>query len=474
MNNQQKNQRSFKLSSRLIFIGAVLAFLAFVLAASPLIYSGFHKLGAGSGVIGKPEGPDLTEETSDPGLFPDNGTVTVEPTRNLPPIPEAPEWDGTRRVTMLIMGIDYRDWEAGEKYARTDTMMLLTIDPVSMTAGMLSIPRDLWAAIPGFNPAKINTAHYFGDLYNYPGGGPALAVKTVENLLGVPIDYYARIDFNTFVEFIDLIGGVKVDVTETIELEVIGKQVDPVLEPGRYTLDGRHALAYARNRHTEGGDFDRARRQQQVIWGIRDRLLNPKVFPMLVRDAPKIYDQFISGITTNMSFADAFKLLYLVIQVKEEDIEMEVIGEKQILYGTSPDKLAILIPLADKIRELRDKVFATGGAFTPMMSGEPETLMQLEGARIIIVDGSSDSTLAQRTADYLTSLGANVVGIEPAGTSYGLTTLVDHTGSPYTLAFLADLMDVTNNYVLQRIALDSSRDVEIWLGSQWQNDNPIP
>ncbi len=153
--------------------------------------------------------------------------------------------------------------------------MLLTIDPVAKTAGALSIPRDLWAAIPGFNPAKINTAHYFGGLYNYPGGGPALAIKTVENVIGVPIDYYVRLDFYAFVDFIDFIDGVKVDVEETIELEIIGKDFDTVLTPGRYTLNGEQALAYARNRYNDGGDFDRARRQQQIILGIRQRLLTP-------------------------------------------------------------------------------------------------------------------------------------------------------------------------------------------------------
>ena len=95
------------------------------------------------------------------------------------PIP----WDGANRVTMLVMGLDYRDWE-GEGPSRTDTMMLLTMDPVSRTAGMLSIPRDLWVNVPGFDYGKINTAYYLGELYNLPGGGPGLAIQTVEAATG--------------------------------------------------------------------------------------------------------------------------------------------------------------------------------------------------------------------------------------------------------------------------------------------------
>ena len=242
---------------------------------------------------------------------------------------------------------------------------------MAKTAGVLSIPRDLWAAIPGVNPAKINTAHYFGDLYDYPGGGPALAVKTVENVIGVPIDYYARLDFSAFVEFIDLIYGVTVTVTEPIELEVIGQAYDVKLEPGRVTLPGKLALAYARNRYNEGGDFDRSRRQQQVILGIYDRMLSPAVWAQLISNAPELYDQFSQKITTNLPFEDALKLALLAIQIKEEDIEMAVIGLNEVQFGKSPDDLSILIPLPDKIRELRDRVFATGGSFSPSMESVP-------------------------------------------------------------------------------------------------------
>ena len=121
--------------------------------------------------------------------------------------PTAQPWNGVSRVTILIMGLDYRDTQKND-IPRSDTMMLLTIDPVTKTAGMLSIPRDLWVNIPNFDYSTINVAYRLGISYNLPGGGPQLATETVEQLLGVPINFYAVIDFTAFIKFIDTIGGV--------------------------------------------------------------------------------------------------------------------------------------------------------------------------------------------------------------------------------------------------------------------------
>lgn len=473
MSMKSANQKK-SLSSRQLFLLALVIFLGIGAVISSVSYTVFQNWGEQEGVIAARKTPVYnalgtqitpdSEDTVDASLLDSSADVlaTAEP------------WDGTSRVTILVLGVDYRDWEAGNSSSRSDTMMLLTIDPVAKTAGALSIPRDLWAAIPGFKPAKINAAHYYGDLYNYPGGGIALAMKTVENVIGVPIDYYVRLDFSAFVDFINLIDGVKVEVTEEIELEVIGKAYDVVLEPGRYALDGDLALAYARNRYNEGGDFDRARRQQQVIMGIRDRLLSPKVWAMLLSNAPELYADYSQRITTNLPMDDIIRLAALAIQVEAEDIDMAVIGTDHIQFGTSPDDLSILIPLPDKIRELRDRIFQTGGAFSPAMEGEALTLMQIEQARITIYDGTTDGITGQRTADYLQSQGADVVSVQPAGQTYTATSLIDHTGSPYTLAYLSDLMNVGTYRIFQRLAIDSSTDVEIWLGTDWQYNNALP
>ncbi|MFN2269649.1 MAG: LCP family protein, partial [Anaerolineae bacterium] len=113
-----------------------------------------------------------------------------------------PRWKGTDRLNILVMGIDQREHEEGPW--RTDTMLVLTIDPVTLSAGVLSIPRDLWVPIADYGEqARINQAHFLGEVYDYPGGGPALAAKTVQYNLGIHIHHYARVNFTAFEQVID-------------------------------------------------------------------------------------------------------------------------------------------------------------------------------------------------------------------------------------------------------------------------------
>ncbi len=145
-----------------------------------------------------------------PAGFNPEGTPIATTEAALPPAPiTAPEvalppaWDGASRINILFLGLDYRDWQANEGPPRTDTMILFTIDPITKTAGMLSIPRDLWVNIPGFEYGRINMAYPSGEGAQLPGGGPGLAMKTVEQLLGVPVQYYAQVDFNTFTDLVN-------------------------------------------------------------------------------------------------------------------------------------------------------------------------------------------------------------------------------------------------------------------------------
>jgi len=262
------------------------------------------------------------------------GTQTVRPKSPVAIIPTPPPWDGANRVSILVMGLDYRDWAAGEGPPRTDTMILFTIDPINRTAGMLSIPRDLWVNIPGFNYGRINTAYQLGEAYNYPGGGPQLAAETVEELLGVPIEYYSQIDFGAFVRFIDEIGGVKLEITEEIKIDPIEGKPKKI-KPGRYTFSGDLLLAYVRARKTEGGDFDRANRQQQVILAIRDRILEFNMLPTLISKAPTLYEELSSGIRTNLSLEDAIKLAWLASQIPEENIRRGAIGAEHVSFAAA-------------------------------------------------------------------------------------------------------------------------------------------
>ncbi len=137
-------------------------------------------------------------------------------------------------------------------------MIVFTIDPVSHTAGMISVPRDMWVNIPGFNSYnKINAALFLGDAYKIPGGGAELAMKTVENFLGIPIQYFALIDFTTFTKMIDTIGGVCLDIPAKIDVGVLFEPGTVTLEPGNQCLSGKVALGYRARQGCEPGDRER-------------------------------------------------------------------------------------------------------------------------------------------------------------------------------------------------------------------------
>jgi LCP family protein required for cell wall assembly len=373
------------------------------------------------------------------------------------------------------MGLDYRDWVSGEGAPRTDTMILASVDPLSETVGLLSIPRDLWVNIPGFEePNRINVAYRFGETYQLPGGGPALAMDTVEGLLGLKIDYYALIDFYSFEQFIDELGFIEIDVPHNIWVDPIdGPTVK--LKRGAHDLPGNLALAYARARNTEGGDFDRAGRQMQVIMAVRDRILSYDMFATLISRAPAIYEQISSGVQTNLTLEQAVQLAWLVKQIPAEDIKRGSIGTDHVTFGKSPEGDDVLKPRPEQIRILRDEIFAAEGLASPAMAGaDPQELMQIENAKVSVLNGAGVPGLATRTSDYLTTQGVNVTSTGDAPELYNATTIISYTGNPYTINYLVNLMGISENRIYNRFDPTSQVDVELFLGYDWANNNSMP
>lgn len=389
--------------------------------------------------------------------------------------PEPEPWDGVSRINILMMGLDYRDWEAGET-PRTDTMMLVTLDPLTKSAGMLSIPRDMWVPIPGHDHAKINTAYYLGEIEKLPGGGPALAAKTVEQFLGVPINYYAQVDFMAFVKIIDSMGGLTMHIRQEITVDPVGPGNTVTLREGVQDLDGATVLAYARMRYTEGGDFDRAVRQQDVIMAIRDQVLTLNMLPTLIAKSPQIYQDVASGIRTNLNLQQVIQLAMLASQVDIKAIKKGVIGPPdQVMLGTSPDGLSIAIPVPDRIRLLRDEIFTAGGPVGPsVVTADAAELVKNEGARVIVQNGSDIPGLAGRTAEYFRSLGVNVVEESNADRVYGNSTLVILNGKPNTAKYLADMMKVATGNIFHQYTPDGNADLIVIVGNDWGQANPMP
>ena len=418
---------------------------------------------------------------------PVSGTpVAVTPTVGAPSVELPPPWDGASRVSVLVMGYDYGDWSSDRNCpCRSDTMIVLTIDPLSHTAGMISVPRDMWVNIPGFGYNKINAALFLGDLYKLPGGGAELAKKTVENFLGIPIQYYALVDFTAFEQMIDTIGGVCFNVPEKIDVGVLDEHGTTTVEAGYQCLSGKVALGYARDRHTANGDVDRSGRQMQVILGIRNKVLAN--LPALVTQAPQLYSELSTGIQMpNLTLDDILRLAMLAKDIPLGSIQQGVIDYSMMQDGTTVQDgqtVDILRPYPDKIRELVDRIFG-GGAMKPLASGDPTQMMQQEAARVVFVNGSGVAGLAKATSDFLKAQGMNVVG-------YGNTTdypnnpyfspfpsrtiIIVHSGKPYAMAYLMALMKFNSNSQLKfDFSPNDPVDIIVALGSDWGSDNPLP
>ncbi|HTX91684.1 MAG TPA: LCP family protein [Anaerolineales bacterium] len=397
-----------------------------------------------------------------------------------------PPWDGASRVTILLIGLDYRDWETGQGAPRSDTLMLLTVDPVTKKAAMLSVPRDLWVNIPGFGYSKINSAYADGEASHLQGGGSALAMRTVEAFLGVPIQYYVKVDFQTFVNMIDTIGGIDVNVPAEIVVDPLGPGNTVTLEPGLQHLNGALALGYARNRHTQNGDIDRAGRQQQVILAIRQKVLEPGNFLKLMSEAPSLYAQFSAGIDTNLSLTDVMQLAVLAKDIPLDSIQSKVIDftmEQERVVKMNGQDVDLLQPYPDKIRALVDEIFGSG-AMQPLAKGSQVELMQADAATVIVVNASDVNGMAARTADYLKSQGMNVIAsgnradypdlyrFPPLPTR---TEIIVHAGKLYTLEYLGGLMKLdSGNQLVIDFDPKAAADIILAVGSDWAHDNPMP
>lgn len=394
-----------------------------------------------------------------------------------------PTWDGGSRINILFVGLRGGDPTEEDCPFCTDTLILLTVDPVTKTAGMLSIPRDMWVNIPGFGYSRINTAWSLGRGSRLPGGGPALAMKTVSHFIGVPVDYYAQVDFDTFVDIINLIGGVDIHNDENIVLDPVAHGKDfPKFRLtccGIRHLNGATALAYARCRK-EGqgctdGDVGRAKRQQKVIFAIRDKVLNPQNFPALFSQAPRLYNTFSAGIHTNLSLEDAMKLAVLVRDIPRESIKNGVIDNSMVGFGNvilGGQNASVMKPLPDKIRVLRDEIFTTSGPVSPLAKGDPASLMQADGARVRVLNGTSTPNLDSRTSNYLLQQGMQVTEI--GNTKYQTrTVIILYAPKLYALRYLVDLFGISGSpQILIRSDPTQTVDIEVRLGSDWVSKIP--
>jgi LCP family protein required for cell wall assembly len=306
-----------------------------------------------------------------------------------------------------------------------------------------------------------------------PGGGAGLAMKTVEQLIGVPVQYYGSIDFHAFEEAIDSMGGLYICIREKIRIDPIGDKRPEILKVGCQTLYGYQVLAFARNRYTEKGDVDRAARQQQVIYALYNQIFSPANFPTMLAKAPEIYAEASAGLRTNLAFEDLMKLGVLMRDIPIANIKHGIIDETMTTLANTTlngQAASVLKPMHDKIRILRDDIFISGGPTSPKATGDATVLMQQDEARVRIVNSSLAPDLGQRTANMLLTQGMNVTEVS-SGLNIQSTTVVIYGPKLYALKYIMALFGIGDTQIIFKDE-PSTVDLEVILGNDWMNRLP--
>ena len=374
-----------------------------------------------------------------------SGTPVVVATREAIP----PDWSQKERVNILVMGIDQRE----DEVTRTDTMIVVSVDPYTRTANLLSIPRDLWVSIPGFYAAKINAAYPFGEMNHVPGGGPGLAEATLQEDLGIPINYFLTINFQGFKRLIDQLGGIDIDVPSYLRddqypTEDYGYQT-VIFEPGMQHMDGERALQYSRTRHADS-DFGRMRRQQQVIMAVREKALSLGVIPKI----PQLIGSFAETMKTDLSPTQAVSLARLLGSIPNDKITMKQIDETMTVDQWYGDQEA-LTPQWDKIDPMIAELFA-------------DSRLKEEAATVEVLNGTNEAGLARRASDYLAKFGFNVVNVAQASGTYTQSELRVFTDKSYSQKRLLQLLGLSSSSVREGAPGTSTADLQVILGDDFK------
>ena len=372
--------------------------------------------------------------------------ITAAQAKSIPTPTPPPEWTGTEPLNLLLIGIDRREDEA----TRSDTMIMVHIDPVKQTAAMLAIPRDTKVIIPGYGVNKINAAYAFGDAYEQDhGGGPGLVMETIEANFGIHIDHYAEVDFAGFEKVIDTVGGVTIDNPYPIkddEYPAAGNDYMRIFFPaGWQHLNGERALEYARTRHDDG-DAMRSVRQQQVLMA----LLNQAQKSDLISNAAQLIGDFADTVRMDLSPSQAIELARLGMKFNQSNITQYSLMPA-LVEQNDPDQY-YLIPVWDDVATILSE-FA-GEPISPPASALANPTLDTP---IVIRNASATDGMATRVSDALTAEGFTNVSIDYTGSGEAIdqTLIVDRSGDLATAMYLAGIIGVSIDSVTDSVPGDA-------------------
>jgi len=392
--------------------------------------------------------------------------ITASPTANLAVLyptsvpPPAVVYEGPDVITFLLIGSDKRP---SSSY-RTDTMIVVILRPKDDQISLISIPRDLWVYIPTYEMQRINTAYQYGELTDYAGGGPQLLADTIEYNLGLHIDHTAMVEFDGFRRIVDTLGGIDVPVAcDYTDWRLIDPSYDPENEnnwylytagPGVIHMDGDLALWYARSR-SKSNDFDRGRRQQEVIRALFARALSADTISKIV----PLYNDFSSIVSTDLGLADILKLATLAPGFSNADIRSYYIRPPAVTSWITPGGAYVLLP---------DQT-AISAIISEALSASPQAAVN-EAIHIEVQNGTANQSWDVLAASRLNYAGF-VTFTSPADRqNYTSSVLVDlSTNQDTSLSYkILNVLGLAPNQLLSLPTPNSPTQYRLILGYDYQ------
>ncbi|MFN8673588.1 MAG: LCP family protein [Candidatus Sericytochromatia bacterium] len=371
-------------------------------------------------------------------------------------------------VNILFMGSDVGYTSSGKKDdsvpTRTDTMILVRVDPITKKVSALSIPRDTRAKIAEKDTTeKINAAFAYG--------GEKLARKTVANLTGVPIHHFVLLKVEGVINIIDAIGGIDIFIEKDMVYKDWTAKLFINLKKGNYHLDGKHAHQYLRFRHDEIGDIGRVQRQQRFVNAVLKKMLNP----MTMFKLPELVDIIQKNVVSDLSNGEMMKIGNFVRKLKREDIKMVMLpgnfGERGgASYWLTDD---------DKVKETCKTLFPDSTFNTPTdisatqkpdtLPSDKLTLEQKRNIKLTVLNGTKEEGLGSKAARMLRDQGWVVWNVDSAdNTNTFQTQVILQSGKDDAIKYLAPDLGLKGFDIVKSSVGDISTDYTIIVGKDFQ------
>jgi polyisoprenyl-teichoic acid--peptidoglycan teichoic acid transferase len=362
----------------------------------------------------------------------------------------------SRPVNILVMGIDRgmdvpEDKKVEDVFnSRSDTMLLVRLNPDTHKTSILTIPRDTQVEIPGLGTNKINAA-------NWKGGAELASQVVSQTLDGAPVDRYVRISTNAFREIVDVVGGVEVFVPKRMFYADQTQKLKIDLQPGLQTLNGTQAEGFVRFRKDDLGDIGRTQRQQMLLKSLRKKFENP----LMIARLPQIFSVLQKHIDSNLSFGEMLALVQFGAQIKPSELQMVMLPGR----FSTPDEFELSYWLMD--RTATDRVLKSYFEVDPPADREAAIPTEIKTVKIVIQNASGHPEAADHMVSQLQQLGFSnlVLATEDWSEPLDETEVVPQWGNLEAAKSVETLLD--GSTVTADSTGDLQSDLTVRVGRKW-------